>query len=174
MPAEKSIIYYGPGRPVSASVFGFARERGLTVLQAQSADEVSAMLNRSFPACLVLDLSDASGSVLELCRTMKSDAFTAIVPVVVQVAGEGKEASAEALEAGAAEVMSDLVSDREKRLRLDLLLRRAERDVSVHPTTRLPGTVQIERDLIERMSRDEIFAVCYADLDHFKEFNDRY
>ena len=122
MPAEKSIIYYGPGRPVSASVFGFARERGLTVLQAQSADEVSAMLNRSFPACLVLDLSDASGSVLELCRTMKADAFTAIVPVVVQVAGEGKEASAEALEAGADEVMSDLVSDREKWLRLDLLL----------------------------------------------------
>jgi GGDEF domain-containing protein len=44
----------------------------------------------------------------------------------------------------------------------------------VHPTTRLPGTVQIERDLMERMGKDEIFAVCYADLDHFKEFNDRY
>jgi GGDEF domain-containing protein len=24
------------------------------------------------------------------------------------------------------------------------------------------------------MARDEAFAVCYADLDHFKEFNDRY
>lgn len=175
MASEKSIIYYGPGRPIpSASVSGFARERGLALYQTDSADEVSALLNRSFPACLVLDASYDAARVLELCRRMKADAFTAIVPVVVQVAGEGKESSADALEAGADEVMGDLVSDREKRLRLELLLRRAERDVSVHPTTRLPGTVQIERDLMERMARDEIFAVCYADLDHFKEFNDRY
>jgi GGDEF domain-containing protein len=55
-----------------------------------------------------------------------------------------------------------------------MILRRADRDVSVHPTTRLPGTVQIERDIGDRIRREEHFAVCYADLDHFKEFNDRY
>ena len=78
------------------------------------------------------------------------------------------------LQAGADEVVSDLVSDKEKSLRLELVLRRAARDVNVHPTTRLPGTAQIERDLSERMASGGHFAVCYADLDHFKEFNDRY
>ncbi|MSR35525.1 MAG: diguanylate cyclase, partial [Gemmatimonadetes bacterium] len=166
---------FGPGRPgPSASVSGFARERGLELYEATSADEVHALLGRSFPACLVLDATDNPTAVLDLCRRMKADAFTAIVPVVVQVPGEGKDSSANALEAGADEVMWDLVSDREKRLRLELLLRRTERDVSVHRTTRLPGTVQIERDLMERTARHEILAVCYADLDHFKEFNDRY
>ena len=53
-------------------------------------------------------------------------------------------------------------------------MRRAQRDVAVHPTTRLPGTVQIERDIGDRLVREEEFAVCYADLDNFKEFNDRY
>ena len=44
----------------------------------------------------------------------------------------------------------------------------------MHPTTRLPGTAQIERDIGDRSGRTSGFAVCYADLDHFKEFNDRY
>ena len=53
-----------------------------------------------------------------------------------------------------------------------LALPRAERDVSVHPTTLLPGTVQIELDFAERLRSGQDFAACYADLDHFKEFND--
>ena len=78
------------------------------------------------------------------------------------------------LQAGADEVVSDLVSEEERVLRLEMVLRRAARDVNVHPTTRLPGVGQIERDFAERMAGGDYFAVCYADLDHFKEFNDRY
>ena len=87
--------------------------------------------------------------------------------------GDGALAAA-ALEAGADEVLTDGLPHRESNLRLALALRRAERDVSVHPTTRLPGTVQIERDFGERLASGDDFAVCYADIDHFKEFNDRY
>ena len=54
------------------------------------------------------------------------------------------------------------------------MLVRTERDVSVHPSTRLPGTTEIEREIRRRLESDQEFAVCYADLDHFKEFNDRY
>ncbi len=51
---------------------------------------------------------------------------------------------------------------------------RTERDVAVHPSTRLPGTTEIEREIRRRLEAQVQFAVCYADLDHFKEFNDRY
>ncbi len=76
--------------------------------------------------------------------------------------------------AGADEVLSPLVDPAEQRARLDALMVRTERDVGVHPSTRLPGTNEIEREIRRRMDAGVMFAVCYADLDHFKEFNDRY
>ena len=44
----------------------------------------------------------------------------------------------------------------------------------MHPSTRLPGTIDIEAEITRRLHQTAPFGVCYADLDHFKEFNDRY
>jgi len=178
MASGNTLVYFGSGKSTPPGLIRrFGEKHGLELLVVDSQEEVSSLLNRSFPACLVLDTAHDSGAVLELCVSLKGDAFTSIVPTVVLVSDRGKgigELPAAALQAGADEVVSDLVSDQEKALRLELVLRRALRDVNVHPTTRLPGTAQIERDLAERMSAGGSFAVCYADLDHFKEFNDRY
>jgi len=76
--------------------------------------------------------------------------------------------------AGADEVLTPVFGPEEQRARLDVLLMRTERDVSVHPSTRLPGTNEIERTIKQWMERGAFFAVCYADLDNFKEYNDRY
>ena len=54
------------------------------------------------------------------------------------------------------------------------MLRRSDRDLYVHPSTRLPGAVEIEAEIGSAPGAHVQFATCYADLDHFKEFNDRY
>jgi len=142
-------------------------------MPVSDADDVLALVNRTLPAGVILDASAHDASV-RLCMLLKRDAFSAIVPVAMMSPGNSEAVVLEALEAGADEVLTARMEEREQLLRLRMLLRRADRDVSVHPTTRLPGTVQIERDIAERIHRSELFAVCYADLDHFKEFNDRY
>lgn len=178
MPSSTALAYFSFGdEPPPELIRRFGEAHGLDLLVMGTEEEVVSLLNRSFPACLILDATRDSGAILELCASLKSDAFTAIVPTVVIVGDQGRENGellAAALQAGADEVISDLVSDKEKALRLELVLRRATRDVNVHPSTRLPGTTQIEKDLAERMSAGGKFAVCYADLDNFKEFNDRY
>jgi diguanylate cyclase (GGDEF)-like protein len=42
------------------------------------------------------------------------------------------------------------------------------------PLTRLPGNIAIEQVLKGKMDNDEKFALCYADLDDFKAYNDKY
>ncbi|HEX9887340.1 MAG TPA: hypothetical protein VGA70_12670, partial [Longimicrobiales bacterium] len=174
MAAEKTLIYFGPGRrEPSALIHQFTESHSLNLVSVGKVDEISSLMNRSFPACLVLDAQGEAGAALDVCRTVKGDAFTAIVPTVILAPSQDEDLAADALEAGADEVVTDAVSERERLLRMELVLHRAARDVSVHPSTRLPGTVQIDRDLMERMAEGFEFAVCYADLDHFKEFNDR-
>jgi diguanylate cyclase (GGDEF)-like protein len=169
------LLHYSPsGREAPSAVLEFAARNAHCLVDVGSVDQVIARISRAYPAALVIDGSEPAEAALALCRQMKAVAFTAVVPLIVYVDSAGQEAAASALEAGADEVLTGAVSARETTLRLQLALRRAERDVSVHPTTRLPGTVQIERDFADRLQRGEKFAVCYADLDHFKEFNDRY
>jgi diguanylate cyclase (GGDEF)-like protein len=175
MAAEQTLLFFDGGRDRPPDLLRtFCGDHGLELVSVPTVEGVLERVSRSFPASLVLDGREDSDTALELCGRIKSDAFTSIVPVAVVVSDDPPDLSTRGLEAGADEVLHERSSDRERYLRLDLLLRRAARDVSVHPTTRLPGTTQIERDLARRLESGDRFALCYADLDHFKEFNDRY
>lgn len=102
---------------------------------------------------------------------VKSDSYSGIIPLI---AFAPRDLAGRFLEAGADEVLHDGLARDEMRVRLAAALVRSARDTDVHPSTRLPGARRIESELAGRIAGSDQFAVCYADLDHFKEFNDRY
>jgi diguanylate cyclase (GGDEF)-like protein len=131
------------------------------------------MALRGRPRCVVFDARLDGASVLAACRRLKADSYTGIVPSVVICNAEPDDFSA-AWRAEADEVLRPGLDAPEVLDRLQALLKRSERDTRVHPSTRLPGAHQIEADILKRIGTDEKFAMCYCDLDHFKEYNDRY
>ncbi|MGH7606084.1 MAG: diguanylate cyclase [Gemmatimonadales bacterium] len=148
--------------------------KGLPIITVPDAAAVEERVLRALPTLLVVDADSAGGEGLALCARLKSDPYTAIVPLAAVTNRHATDLVRSWFGAGADEVITPLFEPGEQAGRLDALVTRAERDVAVNPSTRLPGTTEIEREFRRRMELGELFAVCYADLDHFKEFNDRY
>jgi len=148
-------------------------ELGLPIVRIRDTETLMGVALRSRPRVVVFDTRRNSGVALDALRHLKSDSYTGVVPSVV-VSNDDFESFDAGFRAGADEVVREQQAAAELRIRLDAMLRRSDRDLYVHPSTRLPGAVEIEAEIGRRLSIDAPFATCYADLDHFKEFNDRY
>ncbi|MEQ1690305.1 MAG: diguanylate cyclase [Gemmatimonas sp.] len=171
---EQTAVLLTNGQPAPAWLAAWWTRTGLTVHEIGDPGAMVAMALRTRPRTIVLDArgpEDWQTAVLTTCRRLKRDSYTAIVPVILLVP---RERFGDGFEAGADEVLRADVDDLEALARLASMIRRSDRDTDVHPSTRLPGTREIEAELARRVASGERFAACYADLDFFKEFNDRY
>jgi diguanylate cyclase (GGDEF)-like protein len=172
--SQQTAMVFSPrgGSPPEA-LCAWLTARGIVLVPVGNSDELMARALRGRPRLVVFDARNDAEHCRSACVRLKSDSYTGIIPALF-VCGKSKGALQAAFEAGADEVVIDGTNSEEASIRMDVLLRRSDRDVFVHPSTRLPGTIDIEAEITRRLHQDAPFAVCYADLDHFKEFNDRY
>lgn len=171
MSAPATILFAPDRAPLPDSILRWLEAQPSPRILVTSGDELMAITLRGRPRMVVFDARTAPVESFAACGRLKGDSYTGIVPAFM-VAGDGDVIAA--FEAGADEVTTSAVADAEAVRRIEMLLKRSDRDLGVHPSTRLPGAGAIEAEIASRLKHTELFAVCYADLDHFKEYNDRY
>ncbi len=172
--AKTNAIYFSSdGQPAPDVLRRWMDALGIPVELVTGGDALMAIALRGRPRFVAFDARRDPRAADAALRRLKGDSYTGVVPCVV-LAAEDDGAFDSAFRAGADEVIRGSMVEAETTARLTAMLRRSDRDLVVHPSTRLPGAVEIESDITRRLAAGETFATCYADLDHFKEFNDRY
>jgi diguanylate cyclase (GGDEF)-like protein len=133
----------------------------------------------SFIQKYILDLVivagvDSFAGELNLIKRIKKHPILSLAPLVLYHPRPNTKVVLAGFNFGADEFFFSKWKDKLFSSKLKMIINRSRRDLGVNPTTRLPGTSIIEREISRRIKRGQDFAACYADLDNFKAYNDYY
>jgi len=134
---------------------------------------------QEFMQSFILDLifiagNDDFSSQLSLAKKIKKHSILSLVPLVLYHPSPNRKTTIAGLLAGADEFLLGRWDRETVAAKLKMILKRSSRDLGMNPTTRLPGMALIQAELEKRIRQGERFAICHADLDDFKAYNDYY
>ena len=149
-------------------------EEGFEIEVAGTGPEAIEIAADRPPALVLLDVMMPGMDGLTTLRHLRNDVPTANIPVVMLTAKPQAAERVKGLDLGADDYLTKPFEIDELIARVRSVIRRAQHMRDLSPLTGLPGNFRISTEL-ERVVRDgRPFAVVYADLDHFKAFNDTY
>lgn len=134
----------------------YLQKAGFVATVLTSGRDVMAQARREPPDVVLLDVMLPGMNGLELCRALRSDTATALVPIILLTARDGEEERIAGLETGADDYITKPFSPKEVVARVRALLRRTHRTAPAAPSlTYGPLTVDIERHVV-RHGGDEV------------------
>ena len=101
----------------------FVSQEGYDVTVVHDGDAALAWLNDNNPDLVVFDIVMPGLTGIDLCRKMKADRATRLIPVVLITGYASQEEQLEAVDAGADDVISKPVNSEQFRIRLRSLVR---------------------------------------------------
>jgi PleD family two-component response regulator len=160
--------------PQMRALLRAALGKSYDITEAESGEEALRLARTGDFRLVLLDLMMPGMSGQEVCHRLRVNPLTCHMTVVMLTARDREEDVIAGLQSGADDYIVKPFKISELKARIDSHLRRQWRELQANPLTGLPGNTQIEQVLKASLKGPEPFAVCYADLNNFKAFNDRY
>ena len=150
----------------------FFRERQLKFHYFETFEELVTICHRHQISAILIAGDGEFLRELDLARSIKKNILLSIVPVILYHPEPDVNTMVAAYESGVEEFIYGEWVKKLVQVRIQRVIDRSRRDVAVNPSTLLPGPAMIEEEINRQIKAGERFAVCYADLDNFKAFND--
>lgn len=99
-------------------------QEGFAVIEAESGDQALTLIRREQPGLVILDLMLPGTPGLEICRSLRQDAATTDLPIVILTAKAAEADRIIGLETGADDYVTKPFSPRELTARVRAVLRR--------------------------------------------------
>ncbi|OGC90293.1 MAG: hypothetical protein A2W25_05990 [candidate division Zixibacteria bacterium RBG_16_53_22] len=112
--------------------------------------------------------------ITPLVKEIKAHTILQFIPIILFTPTAEKKFKVESYKLGVEEFIGTEWDHDVEAAKIEMLIFRSRRDLSVNPSSKLPGPNAIEYEIDKRLRLGEKFAVCYADLDNFKAYNDYY
>ena len=126
----------------------------------------------SMPDLVIIDISTDDLASINILSNLKEDPMFYQLPVLAVFSDQSAALTWDFLSVEDYIYKADIERDMLARIKLSII--RAERVIEINPLTKLPGNILINKQIQARLDKNEVFALAYADLDHFKPFNDKY
>ncbi len=166
-----------------ASLIGTLKDR-YHVVTASSSDQLLALLNEQSIDLLLLDTRLPGEDPFQLCKRLRQDRKNGHLPVIFIAPQASPQQEEKAFECGASDYIARpfTAPSVKARVKNQLKLKAALAELKhlntlaldANPNTGLPGNNSIHQELERALNSTEDSCVIYADLDHFKPYNDIY
>ena len=150
------------------------RAAGYDVRVAGDGERALELAREDCPELVLADVMMPNMDGFELTRQLRQDSRTSAVSVIMLTARGLSADKLEGFSVGADDYIVKPFDTPELLARIRVVLRRAKEMRQQSPLTGLPGNVRIEDEIEGRVQARRTFAILYADLDHFKAYNDHY
>jgi len=148
--------------------------QGYAVVEAESGTQALELLGRGPVDIVLLDVMLPDFDGFQITERIRAQRNLADLPIIFVSARGQTSDKVRALRSGGDDYVVKPFDALELGARVESVLQRKEREQDSSPTTRLPGSVAIEREIHKRLGACEAFSLCYLDLDNLKAFNDYY
>jgi diguanylate cyclase (GGDEF)-like protein len=149
-------------------------EENYEILKASDGEEAIRIIKSKPLDLVLLDYNMPRMNGKQVCLEIKKDLLLQHLPIIM-VTGKGElDDKVGGINAGADDYLVKPFEPKELLARIRMILRRTQRDLEANPLTRLPGNIPILNELSKRLQTEDLFAVCYIDLNKFKAYNDIY
>jgi len=180
---KKRILVADPELFNLATLIGTLKDN-YHVVVAKNGAEVFKQLKKNRIDLVILDTSFPDMDGFDICRKIKTNKSTDAIPVVFITAQNSVSAEEKGFSVGAVDFITKPFNAPTVTVRIKNQLKHSEAiaelkrlnklALDANPNTELPGNNSILKEIQRVVSEKAVVCVVYADLDHFKIYNDTY